>query len=73
MAKVTYKKSRGVSSVNLAAVVTLPAYRTRDEARAVASKIRAAGVTPTTPTKTADGWRVTAKHSGGTLSRNTHR
>ncbi|QPI18203.1 hypothetical protein POP15_155 [Pectobacterium phage POP15] len=73
MAKVTYKKSRGVSSVNLAAVQSLPAYRTRDDARAVANRLRAAGVTPTTPTKTADGWRVTAKHSGGTLSRNTHR
>ena len=73
MAKVIYKKSRGVSSVNLAAVATLPAYRTRDAARAVANRLRAAGVTPTTPTKTADGWRVAAKHSGGTLSRNTHR
>lgn len=73
MAKVTVKKSRAASSVNLAAVATLPAYRTRDEARALASKIRAAGVTPTTPTKTADGWRVAVKHTGGTLSRNTHR
>ncbi|MCL6318700.1 hypothetical protein EXT67_20570 [Pectobacterium atrosepticum] len=73
MAKVTYKKSRGDSSVNLAAVVSLPAYRTRDAARAVANTLRAAGVTPTVPVKTADGWRVTAKHSGGVLSRNTHR
>lgn len=73
MAKVIYKKSHGVSSVNLAAVQSLPAYRTRDDARAVANRLRAAGVTPTTPTKTADGWRVTAKHSGGVLSRNTHR
>ncbi|AFH21033.1 hypothetical protein CL97_gp149 [Cronobacter phage CR9] len=73
MAKVIYKKSRGVSSVNLAAVATLPAYRTRDEARAVANRLRAAGVTPTTPTKKADGWHVGAKHNGGTLSRNTHR
>ncbi|QYC52634.1 hypothetical protein [Salmonella phage SSBI34] len=72
MAKVTFKKSRGVSSVNLAATATLPAYRTREEARAVASKLRAAGVTPTTPAKTVEGWRVMAKHSGGTLSINRH-
>jgi len=73
MANVTFKKSRGVSPVNLAAVVTLPAYRTREEARAVANKLRARGVTPTTPSKTVDGWRVSAKHPGGVLSLNRHR
>lgn len=73
MAKVIYKKSRSDKAVNLAAVATMPAFRTRDAARAVANKLRAAGVTPTTPTKTADGWRVTAKHNGGTLSRNISR
>lgn len=73
MAKVTYKKSSGLAPTGIAASYILPAYRTRDAARAVANRLRAAGVTPTTPTKTADGWRVTAKHSGGTLSRNMHR
>lgn len=73
MAKVTYKKNRSDKTVNLAAVATLPAYRTRDEARAVANRLRSAGVNPTTPAKTADGWRVSAKHVGGTLSRNTSR
>lgn len=72
MAKVTYKKSRGVYSVNLAAVATLPAYRTRDEARAVANRLREAGVTPTAPAKKADGWHVGAKHTGGTLTINRH-
>lgn len=72
MAKVTYKKSIGVRSVNLAAVATLPAYRTRDEARAVARRLRDKGVTPTAPTKQADGWHVGAKHSGGVLSINRH-
>lgn len=72
MAKVTYKKSRTAPAVNLAAVVTLPAYRTREDARAVANKLRSRGVTPTAPAKTADGWRVSAKHSGGTLSLNRH-
>lgn len=72
MAKVTYKKSIGVRSVNLAAVATLPAYRTRDEARAVANRLRERGVTPTAPAKQPDGWHVTAKHTGGTLSINHH-
>lgn len=65
MTTIINKKKR--PAVNLAAVVTLPAYKTRDIARTVATRLRERGVTPTTPVKGADGWRVTAKHSGGTL------
>jgi len=68
MTKVIYKKSHKETSINAGAVVSLPAYRTRDDARAVANKLRARGVTPTTPVKTAEGWRVAVKHSGGVLS-----
>lgn len=72
MANVTYKKHRGDKVDNLAAVQSLPAYRTRSLARAMANKLRDRGVMPSAPVKAADGWRVTAKHSGGTLSRNMH-
>lgn len=67
MATIIYKSSKS------AVAVTLPTFRTREQARSVASKIRAAGVIPTTPTKTANGWIVTAKHNGGTLSLNNQR
>lgn len=69
--KVIYKKNRSVAVAS--SPICDPAFRTRDQARALATKIRAAGVSPSTPTKTADGWRVTAKHAGGTLSRNMHK
>ena len=71
MATITIKKTRNVNTngISLAAVVSLPAYRTRDDARAVANRLRERGVTPTTPTKTDQGWKVSAKHSGGVLSR----
>lgn len=70
MANIIIKKSK---SVNIAAIASMPAYRTRDEARAIAKRLRDAGVTPTAPTKTEEGWKVFAKHTGGTLSLITHR
>lgn len=61
-------KKRPTPAVNLAAVVTMPAFRTREDARAIAKRLRQSGITPTAPVKTESGWRVTAKHVGGTLS-----
>ncbi len=71
MATVKFKK-RPTPAVNLAAVVTMPAFRTREDARAIAKRLRDRGVTPTAPVKTEAGWLVTAKHAGGTLSINKH-
>lgn len=70
MANIIIKKSKSVNIVN---VSSMPVYRTRDEARAIAKRLRDAGVTPTAPTKTEEGWRVFAKHVGGKLSLNSHR
>lgn len=73
MKKVIIKKSRIANPSNIAAEVTMPTYNTRASARAVANKLRAHGVTPTTPVKKVDGWHVSAKHSGGILSLNRNR
>lgn len=60
------KKSAKTSIANVAAV---PDFRTREDARAFAGRMRSAGVAPTSPVKGSDGWKVKAKFEGGTLSR----
>lgn len=59
-------------TVDVAALASLPAYRTRDVARAVAKRMKDAGVTPSAPVKTPEGWRVALKHRGATLTINRH-
>lgn len=65
MAIVTFKKS---VSTSIAATVSIPVHTTREQARGFAGAMRSKGVTPTTPTKGANGWQVKPKHVGGTLS-----
>lgn len=49
-----------------------PSLRTRDQARNMARTMREQGITPTTPRRVSDGWNVSVKHVGGTLSIKKH-
>jgi hypothetical protein len=65
MATVIFKKSAPIS---IAATASIPAYRTREQARGFAGAMRSKGVQPTAPAKNESGWQVKPKHVGGTLS-----
>lgn len=70
MATIITKKSRRVVNIPAIPEITeihgfpVVTFTTRDGARAFASNMRRRGVTPTTPTKAADGWHVKPKTTG---------